>query len=298
MEGLLKSITIRHDTLEHFIYDLICTAGISQQEAEIISHIFVWFDLIGRYPQGVGRLSVYLKRLQMGLINSPCQPTFEQKSDTTWILDGHDGFGHYLGHIAMLKAVEIAEVSGIGVVAVKHSNHFGAGAYYVDLAAQHNKLGLAISNSVPSVAPYGGVSKVLGTNPLAFGAPVRTGQALLVDLSTGASAGSTVKQMAKQGKEIPAGIMINNQGNSVTSPEEVLKGIMLPFGGAKGYALGLIVEILSGIITGAAISHEIASLEKNFNQPNRVGHFFMAIDIAPLMSRYDQNNGLTALKGR
>ncbi len=270
--------------LHQFIEELFTAEGVDSSEASIITNIFIWFDLIGRYYQGVARLPHYLERFRQNLIKSPCHPEFTQKAETIYLVDGHDGFGHYLGHISMMKAIEVAKQYGVGIVGVTHSNHFGAGAYYVQLAAQHAQLGLALSNSFPKVAPYGGVSAVLGTNPFAFGAPMRNGQSVLVDFSTGASAGSAVTKMIESNQPIPEGILIDRMGNTIVDPQKASQAVMLPFGGAKGYCLGLMVEILSGVLTGAGISHEIASMYKNWDRSAKIGHFFMAIDIAKLMT--------------
>lgn len=279
----MNSSKIDHGRLTEFTQDILIAAGVAASESAIIAEVFVWFDLVGRYTQGVGRLPVYLKRLPNNLIKSPCHPEFIHKSNTTYILNGNNGFGHYLGHIAMSKAIDIADQHGIGVVGVMHSNHFGAGAYYVNMAAQSNKIGFAFSNSVPHVAPFGGILPVLGTNPMAFGVPMKNKESVLVDFSTGASSGSMIMKAAEEGKTIPEGIIIDKDGNPVVDPKAAVNGTVLPFGGAKGFCLGLMVEILSGVITGAGVSHEIASLHKNFERSSNIGHFFVVIDISILM---------------
>jgi LDH2 family malate/lactate/ureidoglycolate dehydrogenase len=290
-------VKISHKELQQFTFDLLCSAGVDAQEALIIAKIFIWFDLIGRYTQGVGRLHAYLKRVRHGLIKSPCHPEFVQKSETIFIVNGNDGFGHYLGHIAMSKAIEIANIYGIGMVGVHQSNHFGAGAYYVQMAAEDYKMGLAFSNAVPKVAPYGGITATLGTNPFAFGAPTRNGQSILVDLSTGASSGSMIMKAEKEGKNISEGILIDGNGDAIVDPRYADQGVILPFGGAKGFCLGLMVEILSGVITSSGISHEIASMHKNFERSTNVGNLFLAIDIAKMMHSENYFDRMDALIG-
>ncbi len=280
----MNGLRIDHKTLRRFVNQLLCASGVDAREAGIVATIFVWFDLIGRDTQGVQRLPVYLQRLGYGLITSPCNPEFIRKSETIYVLNGNNGLGHYLGHIAMSKALEVADRYGVGVVGVHHSNHFGAAAYYVQLAAQNSNIGLAFSNSVPHVAPHGGVSAALGTNPLAFGAPTRNGQSVLVDLSTAASAGSVVRKAAEEHREIPAGTIIDENGNALVDPKRAARWTLLPFGGAKGYCLGLMVEVLSGVLTGSSISHEIASLHRDFEKESNVGHLFVALDISRFMS--------------
>jgi ureidoglycolate dehydrogenase (NAD+) len=293
----MSTIKVDHKILKKFVYNILYTSGVDSEEAAIVADVYIWIDLVGRYAQGVGRLPVYLKRLPNDLIKSPCHAEFKQKSDTIYLLNGNDGFGHYLGHIAMSKAIAIADQYGIGLVGVSHSNHWGCAAYYVNLATQSNKLGFAFSNAVPHVAPYGGISAVIGTNPFAFGAPTKNQKSVLVDFSTGASSGTTIMKAAEEGKTIPEGIVIDKEGNSIVDPKAALHGIVLPFGGAKGYCLGLMVEILSGVITGAGFSHEVASLHRNFERSTNVGHFFMAIDVSAFMTMedyYERMNRLLA----
>ncbi|NEN98414.1 MAG: Ldh family oxidoreductase [Moorea sp. SIO3I7] len=288
-------IRVDPEKLQEFINDILCAEGIDAHEALIIAKIFVWFDLIGRTTQGVARLPAYLERFRKHLIKSPCVPKFIQKSATINLVDGHDGFGHYLGHVSMLKAIEIANKYGVGMVLVSHSNHFGAGAYYVQLAAQNSQLGLAFSNSFPHVAPYGGVTAVLGTNPFAFAAPVRNKNSIIVDFSTGATAGSVLRKTVENNQKITEGILIDENSNAIVDPRKAAQGVILPFGGAKGFCLGLMVEIISGVISGSGISHEIASMYKNFDRSANVGHFFMAIDISKIMPMVDYYQRLETL---
>ena len=271
---------VEHTRLQKFTYNILCTRGVASEEAAIISKVLVWCNLIGRHTQGVIRLPILLKRFSLGLIKSPSHPEFIKKSETMYLLEGNDGFGQYLGYVAMAKATEIADKYGIGMVGVHRSNHFGANAYYVQMAAESSKIGLAFTNGYPRTAPYGGVTAVLGTNPLGFSAPMKNKQSILVDFSTGASSGSMIRQAIQENRKIPEDVLIDEDGNPIVYPQKAdNEGVILPFGGAKGFCLGLMVEILSGVITGAGISHEVASMYKNFEQSSHSGHLFMAIDI-------------------
>jgi LDH2 family malate/lactate/ureidoglycolate dehydrogenase len=264
--------------LKRFIGEVLLAAGVDPREAPIIADVFVWFDLIGRHAQGVERLPVYLKRLELGLIVSPCYPELVRKSDAIYLLNGNDGFGHYLGHVAMSRAIDIAAERGVGVVGVCDSNHFGAGAYYAQLAAARLQLGLAVSNDAPRIAPPGGVEPVLGANPFAFGAPLRAGLSVLVDSSVDADSGSTITSTA-------------------TQPASAPQATGLPFGGAKAFGPGLMIEILSGVITGSAISHEIAALDENFERSSKVGHLFIALDVSRFMPVKDYFDRMDTLLG-
>ena len=270
--------------------DILIASGADRKEVEIVSQILVWCDFIGRDNQGVLRLPILTQRIEKGVISTPCHYEVQQNSSSAALIDGKQGMGHYLAHQGMEQAIEIARETGIGFVGIRDSNFFGAGAYYVEQAASAGMIGIAASNSFPKVAAFQGVSSVLGTNPFAFSAPRENGHNLLLDMATSASAGSTIRQCIENNEELPSGIAIDKLGNSIKNPKDVENGTILPFGGAKGYGLSLMVEILSGIITGAGFSHGVKSMYKNMEESGNNGHFFIAIDINKLipLSTYNE----------
>lgn len=199
-------------------------------------------------------------------------------------MDGDQGLGHFVGHEAMSCAISKAERFGIGAVGVHNSNHFGTGAYFVQLAAEQNMIGLAFSNSVAKVAAHGGTRPVFGTNPFAFGVPGRDGKHMLLDMATSMVSGSQVMKCTEAGLPLPEGIAVDAQGKSITDASELDKGTLLPFGGAKGYGLALMVEILSSVLTGAVFSPKVNSMFRNFSDSGMNGHFFLAIDLGQMMN--------------
>lgn len=279
----MHEVSVSGSELRKFVFDILYASGVDTTESKIISKVLVWTEMIGRTTHGVIRLPIYLKRFKLGLIKSPCRPKFIRKSGTIQILKGNDGFGQFLSHYAMSRAMEIADKHGVGLVGVNESNHFGAGAYYIQMAAEKNNISLVTTNSFPLVAPHRGISPVLGTNPIAFGAPMRNGQSILIDFSTGALAGATIRKAIAEHGKIPKGMVVDKNGNDIVDPERASKGVILPFSGARGYCLGLFAEILSGVITGAAISHEIGSIYRELKKSNRVGHLFCVLNIAKIM---------------
>jgi LDH2 family malate/lactate/ureidoglycolate dehydrogenase len=293
----MDEVRVNGNELEKFAINILCAAGVDTYESEIISKVLVWTDMVGRTTHGMIRLPIYIKRFRRGLIKSPCHPKFIHKTSSIQILKGNDGFGQFLSHCAMSKAIEIAAKQGVGLIGVYESNHFGAGAYYIQMAAEKNMISFVTTNSFPLVAPHGGIAPVFGTNPMAFGAPMRNNQSILVDFSTGALAGATIRRAIAENGEIPKGMVVDEKGQDIVDPKKAPQGIILPFAGARGYCLGLMVEILSGVITGSAISHEIGSIFRNFQKSNRVGHLFIALDISqmiPLYIYYDRMTQLVA----
>ena len=286
---------IDHKDLLHFAAQLLCAAGTDAAEAAVIAENLVWADLAGRVTQGVWRLTVLLPRLRSGLISSPCLPEFSQKADGMVVVDGRDGFGHYVGHVAMMKAIELARANGTGLAAVRNSNHFGAGAYYVELAAQAGMIGFAFTNATRRVAAHGGLSPIFGTNPVSFGAPLRNGESVLIDFSTGAMAGSVIRKATETGEAIPEGVAIDEHGNPITNPQRAQRATLLPFGGAKGYCLSLLVEILTGVLTNSLMSFQIPTMHEENQTTSRIGHFFFVIDIARLLSLEEYHQRMETL---
>jgi LDH2 family malate/lactate/ureidoglycolate dehydrogenase len=262
-----------------------------------VAEVLVWSDLMGRPEQGVWRVPVYLKRLKRGLISSPCSARAIAARNAVVVIDGGDGFGQVVGRLAMNRAIDLAAQYGVGVAAVRRSNHFGPASYYVNLAAERGCVALAISNATPRVAPAGSSVALLGTNPIALGAPRREHRAILVDLATSASAGATVRRAAEAGKELRSGVARDVEGREVRNAHEALSGVLQPMGGSKGFALSIMVEILSGVITGAAVSRDVASIYEDFSRPNGAGHVFIALDVETLMPRAEYFNRIERLVG-
>lgn len=275
----------KKEQLDNTANALLIASGCAPDEAKIISSVLTWCDQIGRYNQGVWRLPLLTKRFALGLINSPCHPDFTQIKPAVGILNAKRGSGHYIAHQAMEKAIDLAHKQGVGVVGVNDSNFFGAGAYYINQASQAGMIGIALSNSFPKVAAYGGIKSVLGTNPFAFSAPRKNGKHLLIDMSTASSAGSSVTKTAEQGALLAPNVAIDDKGKPTTDPKRI--GALLPFGGAKGFGLSLFVEILSGVLTGAGFSHGVNSMINDHTQSGNNGHFFIALDIAAFIDIED-----------
>lgn len=285
------------EDLTGFAEAVLVAAGADREQAAAVAEVLVWSDSVGRPNQGVWRLPILCKRLQGGLFSAPCEPRIEDRAPALALIDGNNGIGHFVGRVAADVAIERAARHGVAAVAVSDSNFLGALGYYVHRISERGMLALLFNNSFPKVAPHGGTKPVLGTNPLAFAAPLRDGRDIVVDLATAASAGSDITKAAELGQALPVGIAIDPDGQPITDPKKVNAGALLPLGGAKGYALGLVVEILAGVVTGAGISHSVRSMYGDFENPGNSGHFFVAVDIAtlmPLESYYERMDVLVA----
>jgi LDH2 family malate/lactate/ureidoglycolate dehydrogenase len=279
-------ITLTRDELQQFAVNLLIAANSSAEDAAIVSDSLIWADLRGRDGYGVSsRLPNLIQRLRHGLIHSPAAMKWEEVAPAAYRLDAGHGFGHVAGRFAMDKAIKVSQTQGVGLVAVRHSNHYGAAAEYCAQAAEAGCIGFTCTNAFPKVAPFGGKRPVLGTNPLGFGCPTISGVPVLVDMSTAAFAGSSARKSSGAGGQLPPGVALDADGQPTTDPSAIAKGCLLPAAGPKGFGLALMVEILSGVLSGAAIGQEVGSLFNTWDRPVNIGHLFIAIQIDHFMPR-------------
>lgn len=294
-------ITLSKTELYRLTVRLLTASHSSDSDAEAVARSLVWADLHGRHAQGIFRLPVLAKMLGKGLITSPAVMTWSGHAPAVYHLDAGNGFGQVAGELAVKKAIEVARVMGIGMVTVNRSNHYGAAGYYAAIAAESGCMGITSTNASPKVAPYGGTTPVLGTNPIAFGCPVSAGKHILVDFSTSAIAGSTVRSMNENGSKLPEGVALDASGNPTTDPAALSTGSILSAAGAKGYGLGMMVEVLCGILSGAGMSFEVGPYYTTLERKENCGHTFIAIDISHMqpMSRYFRRTDelIAAVKG-
>jgi LDH2 family malate/lactate/ureidoglycolate dehydrogenase len=267
------------DAHTRFVVNVLRAAGASSEDSDVVAEGMLWADLRGRHTQGLTRLPNFIDRLSKGLIRSPAAMVWQEVGPAAALLDAGHSLGHVAGRRAILRAVELARVQGVGLVAVRHSNHFGAAGYYCALAAAAGCLSFNCTNAFPKVAPYGGRKPALGTNPMAFGCPTRGAGPLLVDLSTGALSGGEARSTGDKGGQLPPGVALDAEGRPTQDPAALKVGCLLPVGGARGFALGLMVEVLSGVLTGSAVGKEIGSLFSTWDRPVDVGHLFIAVHI-------------------
>ncbi|MEM9332702.1 MAG: Ldh family oxidoreductase [Pseudomonadota bacterium] len=271
------------DHLHEIVKNIFRAGGVSDAQSEAIAENMVWSECVGRSNFGVKRIPIHLKRLKLGLLNPVANPEIKETSAGMAQIDADNAFGHFAGKIGIEKAVELAGNSGIGMVVLKRSNWYGTGAYFTKIAAEAGMISLAASNAFPKVAAFGGASAVLGTNPFAFGAPRSTGEHIMVDFATASLAGSTVRELRDSGRALDEGLAVYPDGKPLTDPADLEAGALLPFGGAKGFGVALLVEILAGVISGSGFSETVNSTYSNFDDISNSGHCLIAIDVQKLM---------------
>ncbi len=271
--------------LKTFAMLLSTKFGLSDSDAEIFIDNLIDANLSGVDTHGMTRLSIYLKRIKLGLINPHPSMTFEQKLPVAAVLNADNGLGQIAGVMAITKAVEMAKVYGLGAVGIRNSQHFGVLGYYCNIAAKNEMVCLGFTNAEPALPPWGSYEAYFGTNPIAMGVPVKGNTPIIIDLSTSIVARGKIISASKQKAPIPEGWALDPDGNPTTDADKALAGSVLTMAGPKGYALAMMVDILSGVLSGSGFGRNVHSMYKDLKNPAYVGHFFICINIEAFMSK-------------
>jgi LDH2 family malate/lactate/ureidoglycolate dehydrogenase len=194
------------------------------------------------------------------------------------VIDGHDGVGQVLAQRAMEEAIARAKRHGLGAVAVRNSNHFGTAMYWTRIAAAEGSIGFLSTNASPSMAPWGGRSKLLGNNPWSIAAPAGKRAPMILDLANSAVARGKVYLARQRGEPIPEGWALDAQGRPTLDPQAAIDGIILPMAGHKGYAITVMMDVLSGLLTGSGFASEVHGPYQAVER-SRCGHLALAMRI-------------------
>jgi ureidoglycolate dehydrogenase (NAD+) len=221
----------------------------------------------------------YAARLVSTAINPAGRPHIVRQRAGALVIDGDNSMGQIGGTFAMARAIERARTTGVCVATVGHSNHAGAMEYYVRMAVDAGMIGIATTNAIPTMAPWGGIDKLVGLNPLAFGFPAGEERPLVLDIALGATAHGKMQIYKQKGAAIPAGWAFDDQGRPTTDIDAALKGLVQPIGGHKGIGLAISAGILSTLLCDAGYGTESGNM---LDGPRfgRDGQFYLALDIA------------------
>ncbi|RKQ13579.1 Ldh family oxidoreductase [Oceanobacillus bengalensis] len=259
--------------------EAILKKSLPAMEAKIIAESLVDADLRGVTSHGVQRLAGYLKRMEEGLIERRTLVQVVSDMNATALLDGHNGWGQVAATKAMELAIEKADEFGTAFVGVRNSNHFGTASFYTRMAAEKGYIGISMTNASPMMVPFGGKKPSLGANPISISIPAGEGEdAIVLDMSTSNVARGKIMVAKKNGESIPRNWAITKDGKQTTNPDEAWEGYLLPMG-PKGSGLAIIIDILSGVLTGSLFGK---SMPRQYDDPypQRLGHLFGAINIA------------------
>jgi LDH2 family malate/lactate/ureidoglycolate dehydrogenase len=277
---------IKAETLVKFATSILTAKGTPQNEAQIVAQHLVRSNLSGHDSHGILRLPYYLKVIEEGKIVLGAEPRIVRETASTALVDGNWNFGQITGKFAMELAVEKAKTTGIGMTALFNVDHTGRVGEYPEIAIEHDMVGIVFGggNKNPQVVAPGGLTRVIGPNPLAIGVPANQLHSFLLDMSTSIVAGGKISWYLAQGKPVPAGWIIDSEGNPTTNPADfrpplkeyakyhahgkpLTRGSLLPFGNYKGFGLGVFIQMLGGYLAESG-------------KGTQAGFIFIAIDIS------------------
>ncbi len=273
-----ETVRVDRHRLETFTTTVLSAVGVTDPHADRVAETLVHADACGVDSHGVARLPVYVKKFEAGGFDCDPDITIEQVSESGLLVDADDGPGQSASIDAIDGAMELAAETGMAGAVVKRSNHFGAARCFTERASDHGFIGIATSNVDSNVIPYGGTEPVLGTNPISIAAPTAREFDTVLDMATSVAAFGKIDHATDEGESIPPDWGVDENGESTTDPESVVA--LRPMSGPKGYALGLVVDVLSGLLSGAGSSPSVGKLYGEYDEPMGVGHFLGAIDVS------------------
>jgi len=261
-----------------FVISVLTQYGVPEDRALLIANSLVLADLRGVDTHGINRLGGYLERIKHGVLDPNPSLKFEMNTPVMAHLDAKNTFGFVAASLAIDEGIKIASTYGVGIVAVKNSNHYGMAATYLLRAIEKGYGAFAFTNASRSMPPWGAKEPLFGTSPFAVGLPGGKEGHFILDMSPSVAARGKIRKAARRGEKIPEGYALDGEGRSTTDPEAALRGVVLPIGGPKGSGLAMMMDLFGGVLSGASYAGAVNDQYKNLKDPAGVGHWFMVFN--------------------
>lgn len=285
------------DQLLDFCFAAYRSLGVPDDHAALIADTLVEADLAGHQSHGVMRTFWYVDRFQTGAIRTVTETSFVTDAGAIAVLDGGDGVGQVVAAEAMRSAIARAKAHGIGAVSVRNSGHFGTAFYFTRMAAEAGCIGFLSTNASPAMAAFGGREKRVGNNPWSIAAPAGKHPPMMLDIANTAVARGKLYLARQRREEIPEGWAIDAEGRPTRDAAIGIAGNILPMAGHKGYAIAVMMDVLSGVLGGGEFGEMITG-PYHADKRSGVGHFAMAIDIAKCRPLADFEADMEAMIAR
>lgn len=294
MPGVDDGIRFPAPTLRAWTEQVFQKIGVSKDDAALLTDSLIEANLRGVDTHGITRmLCTYVRRMQVGVVNPKTELKVLREHSSTALIDGKNSIGQVVSNVAMRMAIDKAKKNGVAFVATTHSNHYGAAAYWAMMALDHGMIGFSSTNAPAVVAPTGGRTAMLGTNPFAVAIPAGHEQPMVLDLATTVVARGRILLYAKQNKPLEPGWAFDELGRPTVDPHAAVKGLLAPIGGYKGYGIALAIDLLCGVMTGSNYgTHFPGFLADNMKDPTDVGSIFAAINVQSFMDLPDFQAGM------
>jgi len=250
--------------------------GLNKFHSKICSDALINAELVGAQSHGLSRIKMYCERIKKKLINPQPKIKFKKISNSITHIDGDNSIGFVVADLGIKKVIENAKKTGIGIVGIKNSGHYGLSGYYAEQAVKKNLICMIYTSAPPAVAPHGASKSLFGTNPICFGSPTGSNVPFILDTSISKINRGKIRLASRNNKKLPKGVALDKFGKPTVDAKKALKGVQLPIGEFRGSGLAWMVDILSGVWTGANHAGKVKDPFDDFTGPQNVGHVFIA----------------------
>lgn len=273
---------IMPNALIEIVQAIFRRCGMGARDARLLAAALVDADQRGIHSHGTLRVPDYVRKLTEDGVDPRGRPTIIRDHGNAMIIDGGNAMGQIVADFAMRAAIKRAARAGIALAAARNSNHCGAMDRWASLALEHNMIGIAATNALPTMAPWGGTDKIVGINPLAVAFPASEEEPIVLDTAFGATAHGKIRVYHQKGERIPDGWAFDSNGQPTTDAAVALAGLIQPIGGHKGVGLAVVTGMLSTLLSGASYGTELGNMAAG-PRPGQDGHVFIAIDVASFL---------------
>ena len=262
--------------------------GLSKEHALISANALINAELVGAYGHGLSRLKMYCDRISKKVINPKPKIKIKKISSSISHIDANNSIGFVAADLGIKTAIKHAQKTGIGMVAVKNSGHYGLSGYYAEQAVKKNLIAMIYTNAPPAVAPHGALKTLFGTNPICFGTPTGSKIPFILDTSISMINRGKIRVAARNNQTIPAGVALDKFGKPTTDAKKALAGVQLPIAGFRGSGLAWMVDILSGVFTGGNHGGKVKDPFDDFSGPQNIGHLFFVMKPNLFVGNYSE----------
>lgn len=272
-------LTLPAAALTALARDLLVAAGAPDDKADLVAEALVDADIEGLGSHGLMLLPMYLDRIAAGSVVPAAEGRIVSDTGAQIVLDAENGLGHVTAVRAAALAVERARAHGLAAVAVRNAFHFGAAGRFARSIAEAGCVGIVMANTRPLMPAPGGAERVVGNNPIAIAVPGPS-EPIVLDLALSAGAMGKIRLAESRGEAIEPGWATDAEGRPTTDPAEAIRGMLLPAGGAKGFGLAVMIDLMAGGLASGAIGEAVRPLYGDLSKPYGSANLFLAIDIA------------------
>ena len=268
---------MKTNSLKNLIKKIFISHKLTERHAIICAEALINAELVGAPSHGLSRLKMYCDRISKKVINPKAKIKVKKISQSISHVDGNNSIGFVAADTAIKVAIKNAKKTGIGLVAVKNSGHYGLSGYYAEQAVKKGLIVMVFTNAPPAVAPHGALKSLFGTNPICFGTPTGSKVPFILDTSISMINRGKIRVAVREGRKIPEGVALDKFGKPTTDPKKALEGVQLPIAGFRGSGLAWMVDILSGVLTGGNHAGRVKDPFTDFSGPQNIGHLFFVI---------------------